>query len=476
MFWPFLEIDGALSYCPLADFGAQDVREGRDVYAKAVVAQPLTGHLALRNAARALGRIVVMERGECDFVTKVLHAQAAGAVAVIVANTRSDGPGAAFVMDAGSRQSAAARVRIPAVMVSPDKAAVVFEQIRASDLDQRECALTIRFLGAQAATQVMEQIERTARETQRRECERQWQLAAELRLSEAAQHLRSRLPACSSAASTSTVSTPSKPSVERSDDEADDDATSSFSGDNNSCSESACSVADSRRASVRDAVTNHWCPMTTALLIMDVQHYFALHKNDRCLAPLARGVKRGRYAHIHSVMVPTIQDVLLASRASEGVEIVYSVVESATRDGRDRSRAHKHAGLHVAKGGFGAQILPCVAPTENDIVIPRTGVNVFESTNLDFTLRNLGVSHVVVLGISTLTSLQVCVQSALDKGYQVTVVREGVTLEPDVCVAEWLDGVERIGCQVLSATAFVRALQAFAYPELEQDDAAMFQC
>lgn len=404
MFWPFLEVDGDLSYCPLADFGAQDACEGKDVYAKAVVAQPLTGHLPLCNATLVHGKIVVMERGQCDFVTKVLHAQAAGAVAVIVANTRSDGTSGAFVMDAGSRQYDARRVRIPAVMLAPEKAAVVFEHIRANDLDQREYALTIRFLGAQAAAQVMEQAERAAHETERREREQQRQLAVELRLSEAAQHLRSRLPASSSSVtSRSTVSTPSSASrtaasvatrrserdwrqtallrqqsgVERSDDKVDVDVDTPSPGDNNSCSESAWSANASRCLSGSRGVTNHWCPMTTALLVLDVQHYFALPENDTCVPSLgirSGGSKRDFYARIHSVMVPTIQDVLLASRASEGVEVVYSVVESATADGRDRSRAHKHAGLHVAKGGFGAQILPRVAPTENDIVLPRTGV------------------------------------------------------------------------------------------------------
>lgn len=101
------------------------------------------------------------------------------------------------------------------------------------------------------------------------------------------------------------------------------------------------------------------------------------------------------------------------------------------------------------------------------LVVCVSPLSVFESTNLDYTLRTLGVSHVVVLGISTLTSLQVCIQSALDKGYQVTVLREGVTLEADVFLDEWLDGVERIGCQVQSAASFVREVQTFAYPEIE---------
>jgi ureidoacrylate peracid hydrolase len=118
--------------------------------------------------------------------------------------------------------------------------------------------------------------------------------------------------------------------------------------------------------------------MTTALLILDVQNYFALHENETCVfEPQSDSSQANRleyYKRINSVMVPTIQDVLLASRASEGMEVVYSIVESATQDGRDRSRAHKHAGIHVAKSGFGAKILTRVTPTDNDIVIPRTGI------------------------------------------------------------------------------------------------------
>jgi hypothetical protein len=50
MFWPFLELQGQLVYCPLADFGAGGVREGQDIYAQAVVAQPVTAHMPLKNA------------------------------------------------------------------------------------------------------------------------------------------------------------------------------------------------------------------------------------------------------------------------------------------------------------------------------------------------------------------------------------------------------------------------------------------
>lgn len=418
MFWPFIEIEGELSYCPLADFGALHVREGKDLYAKAVVAQPLTGHLTLHNATLVSGKIVVMERGVCDFVTKVRHAQDAGAIAVIVANTRTEDPSAAFVMDAGSRHhEELASIHIPAVMIPHGKAAVVFEKIRRCYLDRSESALTIKFLGAQAAAQVMEMIENNAKLKIQSELVENRKAELEKQQLEATRQLRSRLRQQSSPSST--VSTPSSTprasprrsakrtalrsaaaavvvvppltlnerygdstSYETSSLEGSMSNSSSSSESNGSCccSSSLCYTDNQETLSLRDGrsfraarVTNHWCPMTTALLIMDVQNYFALQQNEKCLE--SRVDLANYYKRINSVMVPTILDVLLASRASElGIEVVYSVVESATRDGRDRSYAHKHAGLHIAKAGFGAKILARVAPTDNDIVIPRTGI------------------------------------------------------------------------------------------------------
>ncbi|MFZ0013472.1 MAG: PA domain-containing protein, partial [Acidimicrobiia bacterium] len=62
------------------------------------------------------GTIAVINRGDCPMLDKVLNAQAAGAVAVIVTN---DVPGDPTTID-GSSQS----VTIPAVMVSQDDGAL----------------------------------------------------------------------------------------------------------------------------------------------------------------------------------------------------------------------------------------------------------------------------------------------------------------------------------------------------------------
>jgi nicotinamidase-related amidase len=87
--------------------------------------------------------------------------------------------------------------------------------------------------------------------------------------------------------------------------------------------------------------------------------------------------------------------------------------------------------------------------------------SVFSATNLDYTLRNLMVTHLVVMGISVLESVEACVQTALDRGYQVTVLKEAL-LPLAGTNASMLEGFSKRGVQVLTAAGFVDKLQSFA--------------
>ncbi|KAG7383212.1 hypothetical protein PHYPSEUDO_003946 [Phytophthora pseudosyringae] len=518
MFWPFLELRGQLVYCPLADFGAGGVREGQDIYAQAVVAQPVTAHMPLKNAVELKGKIAVLQRGLCDFVTKVIHAQQAGAVAVLVANTGDDGSDEAFVMDAGQRHDHLAdTVSLPAMMVSRSHSTDIFQQIREAYLDRRELCFTIRFLGAHTASRMLAQQESLAQQSRNAARNIALKQQREQQQQEAASLLRNRLGKVPQAKGSSKVSSSSGSVV----------ATPSTSASELACdwspvsSRKSSSVCSTRRScvgersydlsrggnqeelstaeGVHDAAALallHWCPMTTALVILDVQNYFTLRHGygvkqatgsidnysdeefggkSSTQPPSSvsewsrsRAVDAQFYECVDNVLIPTIQDVLLASRASEGMEVIYSVVESATRDGRERSRAHKHAGIHVPKNGFGAQVPKRIAPDdENDIVLSRSGVNVFAATNLDYVLRNLMVTHLVVMGISVLGSVDSCVQTALDRGYQVTVLKEALLPLPGDATgcankASMLESFSRRGVQVLTAADFVEKLQSLA--------------
>lgn len=108
---------------------------------------------------------------------------------------------------------------------------------------------------------------------------------------------------------------------------------------------------------------------------------------------------------------------LVDGARSHGVEVIYTVIEALTRDGRDRSLDHKLSNLLVPKGSPLAKVIHEVAPAEDDIVLPKTSSGVFNSTNLDYVLRNLGIENVVVTGFVTDQCVDMAIRDGADRGY-----------------------------------------------------------
>jgi ureidoacrylate peracid hydrolase len=102
------------------------------------------------------------------------------------------------------------------------------------------------------------------------------------------------------------------------------------------------------------------------------------------------------------------------------------VIESLTRDGRDRSLDYKITGFHVPKGHSDGKVIDAIAPGEDEIVLPKSSSSVFVSTHIDYILRNLGVTQLVLCGCLTDQCVESAVRDACDLGYLVTLV-------PDAC-------------------------------------------
>jgi len=66
-----------------------------------------------------------------------------------------------------------------------------------------------------------------------------------------------------------------------------------------------------------------------------------------------------------------------------------------------------------------AQVLPCIRPGPDDIMLPKTSSSVFVSTNIDYVLRALGVRGLLMAGCLT----DQCVESAIRWVAQTSVVR-----------------------------------------------------
>jgi ureidoacrylate peracid hydrolase len=163
-----------------------------------------------------------------------------------------------------------------------------------------------------------------------------------------------------------------------------------------------------------------------ALLFVDVQNYNATAAGGEFASMPADQVQREYgffFETLRTKAVPNMQRLQRACRAG-GIEVLYTVIESATRDGRDRSLDYKVSGLHVPKGSWDAKVIDELVPAQDEIVLGKTSSSVFISTNIDYILRNLGVRFLMIAGCLTDQCVDSAVRDACDMGYLVTTVTD----------------------------------------------------
>jgi biuret amidohydrolase len=157
-------------------------------------------------------------------------------------------------------------------------------------------------------------------------------------------------------------------------------------------------------------------PDRTALLVIDLQK--GEYNPDKIAAEPQHAYL---FERIREVVIPNGQKLLAACRAA-GVEVIFTVVESLTQDGRDRSLDYKVSGIFFPKGAWGAEVLDELKPLANEIVIPKTSSSLFNSTNFEYVLRNLGVEYVMVMGIVTDQCVETAVRDGCDRGFMMTLI------------------------------------------------------
>jgi ureidoacrylate peracid hydrolase len=167
-------------------------------------------------------------------------------------------------------------------------------------------------------------------------------------------------------------------------------------------------------------------PDRAALLFIDVQNFSCRRKGGE-FKGLSGAEFQDRYGwffeHTERETLPNMAKLQARCRASK-VEVLYTVIENLTLDGRDRSLDYRITGFNVPKGSWDAQVLSEIAPQGDEIVFPKTSSNVFVSTNIDYVLRNMGKRQLVVAGFITDQCVNSAVRDACDLGYLVTLVTD----------------------------------------------------
>jgi nicotinamidase-related amidase len=130
-------------------------------------------------------------------------------------------------------------------------------------------------------------------------------------------------------------------------------------------------------------------------------------------------------------IVPSAATLVAAARAA-GVQVVHCTFEQrADRAGSSENapmlRALARGSVGLLAGSPAVEIVPELALDAADVIVPRHhGLTPFPGTELDQTLRNLGVRTIVAAGVSLNVGVAGLVMGAVDRGYQVVVATDAV--------------------------------------------------
>jgi ureidoacrylate peracid hydrolase len=200
-------------------------------------------------------------------------------------------------------------------------------------------------------------------------------------------------------------------------------------------------------------------PKHAALLIVDVQKYNSTWEGGE-YACLSDAEKEGRFGYFFRTLKESgLPNMVLLREACRraGIEVTYTLIESMTADGRDRSLDYKISGFNVPKGSRDAQMVDELAPGPDEIVFPKTSSSVFMSTNIDYVLRNLGTRYLIIAGCLTDQCVDSAVRDACDLGYLVTVPTDAcVTLSAER--HEWSLRLNRGYCRQVTTSALLEEI------------------
>jgi nicotinamidase-related amidase len=181
----------------------------------------------------------------------------------------------------------------------------------------------------------------------------------------------------------------------------------------------------------RSLATSH-----TALLCIDMQYLDAVPGYGVFADAEASGVppeaQEYYFGRLDRIVLPNVRRLQDAFRW-KGLEVIHSRIQSLTKDGRDRSPGHKRLELHAPPGSKEAQFVEIVEPQGDEIVMNKTASGVFNSTNLEYVLRNLGIDALFVTGVYSNECVSTAIRDACDLGCYVTLVSDAcATVTPEL--------------------------------------------
>lgn len=191
-------------------------------------------------------------------------------------------------------------------------------------------------------------------------------------------------------------------------------------------------------------------PWRTALVTSEIQN--GVIGEQAALPVLAEAAR---------TMLPALARLVKSAR-SAGVEVVHATFERRADGKGSNTNARLFGGVakspvKLLPGSEATQVVPEVGVVPTDLVLTRGhGLNPMAGTELDAVLRNMGVTTIVVTGVSVNVAVTNLVMDAVNLGYQVVLPRDAVCGVP----ADYADAVIDNTLSLLATVTTVDELAA----------------
>ena len=192
-------------------------------------------------------------------------------------------------------------------------------------------------------------------------------------------------------------------------------------------------------------------PAHTAVVTSEVQHGVV---GERSALPELAAAARP--------MVDRLAVLLPAARRA-GVRVVHATASRRADGAGSNTNARlflavRRSPVALLPGSTEAAVVPELGPEPEDLVLHRLhGLNPMAGTDLDPVLRNLGVTTIVVTGVSVNVAVTNLVMDAVNKGYQVVLPRDGVCGIPATYADAVIDGTLSLLATVTTVDDLVAA-------------------
>jgi nicotinamidase-related amidase len=208
-----------------------------------------------------------------------------------------------------------------------------------------------------------------------------------------------------------------------------------------------------------------------ALVVIDMQNYGCNPEAGLALMLTRQYPEIARYyvPRLTHIAAPNARRLLDGFRAARG-RVVFTRHGPLLADGSDMIARRRRRDVESLastgtpalwhRGTFEHEVIASLAPTAGELVIDKNTSSAFNSTGIEWLLRNMKVETLVLAGMATDMCVETTARDAADRGFNVIVVEDATATFFEHHHRAALSGFARVFGQVWDSAQVLAALRA----------------